>query len=110
MEFFTGILEFIVNWRGLLMVLLIFLIKLFTDYEGTKTKIRALIWQAEEKARVKELEEGGKAKMEWVVANGYRYLPGWLQLIITEAMFAALVQKVFDTMKNWIKQKGLLHD
>jgi hypothetical protein len=98
--------EFLTSWWGLLVVLLFVAIKAAMDYQGTKDRIKVLIWQAEEQARLQAIK-GGREKLAWVVNNGYQYLPAWLRLVLSEMAFQALVQSVFDSMEKWVTERGL---
>ncbi len=93
-------------WWGLIGLLVIFSIKAVLDWEGTVKRIRELIFLAEELAR-KQVLKTGKEKFEWVKNNGYSYLPSWLRLFISEALYAKIVQEIFDKIKEWAENDDL---
>ena len=99
-------MNFVSDWWGLILLLLIFLLKLFFDYENTVKQIRQLIFLAEEKAR-KEVLKTGEEEFEWVVENGYHYLPLTMKFFISEELFAKLVQYIFDQIKSWAVNRQL---
>ena len=99
-------LEFIQNWWGLLAALTIGVIYLILDWQGAKGKSQALIFIAEEQAREFALETG-KDKMNWVIQNGYPYMPQWFRLIISETAFQGIVQYIFDRLVEWAEKKHL---
>lgn len=67
----------------------------------TLDDIRKDVYQLILKAEHMYYESGtGKQKLKWVVSRARSYLPGWLQVIITENALTALVQKWFDAVKD----------
>jgi hypothetical protein len=102
----TEVLTFLASWWGLIALIGIFALKLIFDYENTVKMIRGLIFLAEEKAR-KEVLKTGDEKFQWVVANGYQYLPATLKLFLSEELFAILVQHIFNRIKEWAEAKQL---
>ncbi|UNC91708.1 hypothetical protein [Candidatus Contubernalis alkaliaceticus] len=100
------VLIFAQQWWGLLLLTMVLVGYLFYDYEAAKKKIAVLIFVAEEQAREKCLRSG-QEKFEWVVKNGYNYLPIWLKLIISEEAFKVLVQSIFDNMVKWAENQRL---
>lgn len=42
----------------------------------------------------------GKQKMEWVVQQARRLLPGWLQVILSEEVLEKIIQVWFDEVKD----------
>ena len=100
-------LDFLGQWWGILGVLVILVITYFVyGFEVAKGHVVKLIFIAEEKAREKCLETG-RQKFEWVVENGYTYLPTALKLFITKELFAAIVQSVFDKVVDWAESQEL---
>ncbi len=100
------IVVFAQQWWGLLLLAMALVGYLLYDYEAAKKKIAVLIFIAEERARQKTLVSG-KQKFEWVVQNGYRYLPVWLRMILSEEAFRTLVQSIFDNMVKWAEKQQL---
>jgi len=100
------VLAFVREYFGLIGIAVLFGIKLAVDYNRARDKIKSLIFVAEERARDLLLTTGEK-KFNWVCVNGYQYLPAWLRLVMSQAMFCDLVQKVFDTMVNWAEAQEL---
>lgn len=105
-EYLTILLSFIAQWWGLILILFLFGAYAIYDYEAAKKKIVGLIFIAEERAREKALETG-KQKFDWVVFNGYRYLPVWLRLVMSEELFAKLVQSIFDGIVQWAEKQKI---
>ncbi len=102
---FENLLEFLVSWWGLIIVFFFFIAYGIHDYEATKKTIVGLIFIAEERAREKALETG-EQKFNWVVFNGYKYLPGWLRLFMSEELFKVLVQNIFDKLVIWAENQN----
>lgn len=103
----TELLSFLASWWGLVALVVIFTLKLVFDYDNTVKMIRGLIFLAEEKAK-NEVLKTGEEKFQWVVANGYQYLPATLKLFLSEELFAKLVQHIFNRIKEWAEAEQLI--
>lgn len=44
--------------------------------------------------------KAGKQKMKWVLSRARNLLPGWAQLLITDALLEKVVQTWFDAVKD----------
>ncbi len=100
------IIQFAQNYWGLIVALIIIVTFAIKDYEAFKDKIARLIFIAEERARQYSLETG-EEKFQWVVVNGYKYVPVWAKLFITEEAFKSIVQAVFDSIVNWAQKQSV---
>ncbi len=97
------ILEHALSWWGILAIVLAAGGYAVYDYEAFRAKVVNLIFIAEEKAREKCLETG-RDKMDWVIQNGYPYLPAWLKLFISDSAFRVLIQAIFDGLVDWAEK------
>jgi len=100
------ILEFLGSWWGVIGILILFGIELYFEREVAVKRIRDLIFLAEEKGR-KGVLKTGEEKFEWVLENGYGYLPPVMKQFISKALFATFVQSVFDRIMEWAQSKSL---
>ncbi len=103
----SAILEFIVNWWGLIGFAIIVVLKFVYDRKNMVEKIVELIFLAEEKAK-KHVLKTGEEKFQWVIENGYQYLPTALKPFISREFYAVIVQAVFDRIVKWAKDEDLL--
>lgn len=103
----TEVLEFAAQWWGLIGVVLIIALKFIFDRKNMVEKTVELIYLAEEKAKQCVLNTG-EEKFQWVVENGYQYLPATVKLFISKALYAVIVQEIFDRIKEWAKEKDLI--
>lgn len=101
-----NVLYFVENYWGLITATIIIIIYARMDWTGFKAKVKNLIFVAEERARQYSLETG-EEKMQWVLVNGYKYVPVWAKLFITETAFRAIVQAVFDSIVNWAEKQAV---
>lgn len=100
-------LEFLSSWWGILGAVIILVLTYFIyGFETAKSHVVKLIFIAEEQAREKCLETG-RQKFDWVLENGYLYLPNPLKLFITKELFAAIVQSIFDKIVDWAESQEL---
>ncbi|MDI6840423.1 MAG: hypothetical protein QMD71_06230 [bacterium] len=102
MEFLQGLN----SWWGLVVVVVAIAIYAIYDFSKAKKIIASMIFQAEERARGLALISG-KTKFNWVKNNTYHLLPKWLRFVLSEEMYQALIQKVFDELKAWAKRQPL---
>lgn len=105
-------LEYLTEYWGLLywivgLVLALLGVEYLLELDWVKKKAVELIFIAEEHGRKGALETG-KEKFEWVKKEGYRYLPPFMKIILSEEAYGILVQTIFDRLKKWAKDKGLL--
>lgn len=100
------VLQFIGSWWGLLIVVLFLVGYAIYDWGKARKLIASMIFLAEERARELVLENG-EAKFNWVKENAYPMLPKWIRFLLTEDMYEALIQKVFDELKEWATTRGL---
>ena len=97
-------LAFLQEWWGLLTVALLGGVSwALLGWSGLKSRLRSLIFMAEGRARDFALKTG-KDKMDWVVGNGYSYLPTPLKLFLTEAAFRKVAQYVFNKLVRWAEE------
>jgi hypothetical protein len=101
------VLEFLQQWWGLIAVALFVIASAIFNWQHFKKKLIELIFIAEETARERALKTG-KEKFEWVASNGYKYVPYWAKIFVTEEVFRALIQKVFDNIFAWAKKQELV--
>ena len=94
------VLQFIDSWWGLLTVVLFLIGYAIYDWRKARKLIASMIFHAEERAKELVLENG-EAKFNWVKENTYPMLPKWMRLFLTQNMYRALIQKVFDELKKW---------
>jgi len=99
-------LKLVSDYWGLIIVATAMMGYLVYDYEATKKKIASLIFIAEERSRELALHTG-QQKFNWVVQNGYKFLPAWLKFFITEEAFKILVQNIFDSIVKWAEAQKL---
>ena len=99
-------LEIVSQYWGIIVAVLGLIGFAIYDYEKFKSRVVSLIFIAEEKSRELCLETGQK-KFEWVVQNGYKYLPAVLKLVLSEELFKALVQHIFDKVVKWAEKQEL---
>ena len=97
-------LDFIQNWWGMISVAILVIIYMIRNWQKAKHQIMALIFEAEGHARKYALETGAE-KMQWVLEQGYKYLPKWLTFVLTEQMYKDLVQKIFNSVNVWLKER-----
>lgn len=100
------VLQFIGSWWGLLIVVLFLIGYAIYDWGKARKLIASMIFHAEERARELVLENG-EAKFNWVKENTYPMLPKWIRFLLTEDMYKALIQKVFDELKEWATTRPL---
>ena len=100
------VLQFIGSWWGLLIAVLFLVGYAIYDWGKTRKLIASMIFHAEERARELMLENG-EAKFNWVKENTYPMLPKWIKFLLTEDMYKALIQKVFDELKEWATTRPL---
>jgi len=98
-----AVLEFLLDWTGLIAVAVILVVKAIYDYEKVTKLVRDWIFLAEERATEYALEHG-KQKKQWVIEHGYKYLPAWMKLVVGKRMFGMLVQNIFDKIKKWLQK------
>lgn len=98
--------DFLMQYWGIIVAALLIGLELIIEREAAVKRIRDLIFMAEEKAR-KGVLRTGEDKFEWVVDNGYKYLPPVLKVVLTEKAFRLLVQTIFDGIMDWASDKGL---
>lgn len=94
------------NWNliiniaaGVALILGAFLI----EYFKTSSVFRGFIAQLIEDAEwvFLEVEKAGKAKMDWVIAKLYGYIPTVLKPLFPETKLREIVQMVFDKVKGY---------
>jgi len=100
-------IDFLLQYWGIIAAVLLIGLELILEREAAVKRIRDLIFMAEEKAR-KGVLKTGEDKFEWVVENGYKYLPPVLKVILTEEAFRLLVQTIFDGIMSWAEDKELI--
>lgn len=99
-------LQFISSWWGLLFVAVVLILMFIFKRQQLKKLAIRLIFLAEERSRAYALQTG-KQKFDWVVEQGYQYVPVWLKLFITKATFAVIVQAAFDSIIDWAEDQEL---
>lgn len=100
------LLQGLSSWWGLLVAVLFLVGYAIYDWRKAKKLIASMIFHAEERARELVLENG-KEKFNWVKENTYPMLPKWIRFLLTEDMYKALIQKVFDELKEWATTRPL---
>lgn len=94
------------SWWGLLVATVLLVGYAIHDWRKVRKLIASMIFHAEERARELVLENG-EAKFNWVKENTYPMLPKWIKFLLTEDMYKALIQKVFDELKEWATTRPL---
>lgn len=102
MEFLQGLS----SWWGLVVAVVLLVGYAIYDWKKARKLIASMIFHAEERARELVLENG-EAKFNWVKENTYPMLPKWIKFLLTEDMYKALIQKVFDELKEWATTRPL---
>jgi len=100
------ILDFLMNYWGIIGVVVLFGIELYREREVAVKRIRDLMFLAEEKGR-KHILKTGEEKFNWVLDNGYAYMPPILKTFVSKDLFAALVQSVYDQIMKWADEHAL---
>mgnify|MGYP001302758394 FL=1 len=100
------VLQFIGSWWGLVVAVILLVGYAIYDWGRARKLIASMIFHAEERARELMLENG-EAKFNWVKENTYPMLPKWVKFLLTEDMYKALIQKVFDELKEWATTRPL---
>lgn len=103
---FEQIIDFVFSYWGLIGLVALFILEFFREREVAKARVKELIFLAEEKAQKKVLKSG-QQKFDWVVEQGYQYLPPIVQLFMTKEAYQLLVQSIFDRIKAWAINRGL---
>ena len=88
---------------ALIVTAVIFFIVLGISYirNNSLEKIRADVYQLFLKAEHNpEVMASGKQKMKWVLSRARSLLPGWAQLIITDAFLEKIVEGWFQAVKD----------
>lgn len=86
---------------GLLIVFSIIVMAFSYLKNRTLDQIRENVYQLILKAEHKFMESSaGKQKMKWVIQEARKLLPGWLQLILSDAALERVVQAWFDGIKD----------
>lgn len=84
---------------GVALILGAFLIEYFKTSSVFRGFIAQLIADAE--WVFSEVEKAGKAKMDWVIAKLYGYIPAVLKPLFPETKLREIVQMVFDKVKDF---------
>ena len=87
------IIEFILNWYGILFAVLFIATKLLLDYEKAKELILEYIIDLE-----KDLESNMNEKIHYIVEQVYPDLPKLLRLFLTKAQFRDLVEFFYEKL------------
>jgi hypothetical protein len=102
----TEALNFLASWWGLIGFVIVLIIGLLFYRKQTLEWIKGLIFVAEEKAR-RGLLKTGAEKKQWVIDNGYPYLPAVVKPFISKEAFGLIVQFTFDQLIKWAEQHQL---
>ena len=68
-------------------------------YNHTKNIITVLIIEAEEV--YKDVVKSGSLKMNYVIENAYKQLPGLFKAVISKEMIKDLAQNIFDNFEDY---------
>lgn len=104
---FEQIVDFVFSFWGLIGFVALFILEFIRERQVAIQRVKDLIFLAEEKAQ-KDVLKTGKQKLDWVVEQGYDYLPPLVKLFISVEAYKFLVQSVFDRIKIWASNRGLL--
>lgn len=87
--------------KEILVIVIAVLISILAFYLVCQTKLRekiyALLLDAE------KTDEDGNTKFEYVCSNAYEYVPSCFKVFISESSFRALVQKLYDKLRDLAK-------
>ncbi|MEW6724473.1 MAG: hypothetical protein AB1331_06075 [Bacillota bacterium] len=86
---------------GILAVVIGFVVWALLDFSSAKTFAVSLMLQAERLAEELVLETG-KAKMDWVVSKTYPLLPKWVRLFVSQEIWRAILQRLYDQAVEWV--------
>lgn len=87
--------------KEVLIIAVAVLISILAFYLVCQTKLRekiyALLLDAE------KTDDDGTTKFEYVCSNAYEYVPSCFKVFISESSFRALVQKLYDKLRDLVK-------
>ena len=87
--------------KEILIIVIVVLMGILAFYLVCQTKLRekiyALLLDAE------KTDEDGNTKFEYVCSNAYEYVPSCFKVFISESSFRALVQKLYDKLRDLAK-------
>lgn len=87
--------------KEILIIVIVVLMGILAFYLVCQTKLRekiyALLLDAE------KTDEDGTTKFEYVCSNAYEYVPSCFKVFISESSFRALVQKLYDKLRDLAK-------
>lgn len=87
--------------KEVLIIAVTVLISILAFYLVCQTKLRekiyALLLDAE------KTDDDGNTKFEYVCSNAYEYVPSCFKVFISESSFRALVQKLYDKLRDLAK-------
>ena len=89
------------NVKEILVIAIAVLTSILAFYLVCQTKLRekiyALLLDAE------KTDDDGNTKFEYVCSNAYEYVPSCFKVFISESTFRALVQKLYDKLRDLAK-------
>ena len=87
--------------KEILVIVIAVLISILAFYLVCQTKLRekiyALLLDAE------KTDDDGNTKFEYVCSNAYEYVPSCFKVFTSESSFRALVQKLYDKLRDLAK-------
>jgi len=101
------VLEFLSNNLVLVLVVAVIVLELVFEYELAVKRLKDIFMAAEEKAKA-GLFDTMEEKYEWVLENGYKYLPPVLKIVITKDLFKKFVTTVYNKGMKFLTSKELL--
>lgn len=95
-------LGYVHEFWGLLVVLVAFIIYLFSQGRAKAGKIVLSLMLRLEKQAEEYALQTGEEKFAFVVERGYQLLPRYVRLIISYKMFVELADKLYNEAKNYL--------
>ncbi|HHY27708.1 MAG TPA: hypothetical protein GX523_13385 [Desulfitobacterium dehalogenans] len=95
-------LSYVQNFWGLLLVVAVFIIYLFSQGRAKAGKILLSLMLRLEKQAEEYALQTGEEKFGFVVERGYQLLPKYVKMFITYKMFVELANKLYEEAKNYL--------
>ncbi len=104
------IVEFITqNWLGILIAIGILAFIVYLGVTKQWTRIRGFAYRIMLLAERNFSDGEGQLKFNFVVGVVYKYIPVWLRLFIKESDIRSLIQKWYETAKDFLDD-GQIND
>ncbi|MCF8017858.1 MAG: hypothetical protein K9L62_00535 [Vallitaleaceae bacterium] len=100
-ETVQAIIQFVWDWRFVILLAITTIFKAITDWQGFKTKLTGLMLQAKDKAKDGILKSGQEQE-EWVVRMALQMLPETWKKFMSEEKLRFLIKKLYNSAMDML--------